>query len=113
MILFRKNRDWKALLTEDAKILLNEIFEVTRRHRAAYTSTEDVKFAQLWCALIEVKREMKRLNEKIEKLENLLKPILSVSEEEKKRTIEALIKEIMQEKEEEEKEKVISELEKL
>jgi hypothetical protein len=111
MILFRKNKDWKSLLTEDSKILLSEIFEATKKHRVAYTSTEDVKFAQLWCALIELKREIKKLNEKIEKLENLLQPILSVTEEEKKKTIEALIKEILPEKEE--KEKVISELEKL
>jgi hypothetical protein len=111
MILFRKNKDWKSLLTEDSKILLNEIFEATKRHRAVYTSSEDVKLVQLWCALIELKREIKRLNEKVEKLEKLLQPILSVSEEEKKKTIEALIKEILSE--EREKEKVIAELEKL
>jgi uncharacterized membrane-anchored protein YjiN (DUF445 family) len=113
MILLRKNKDWKSLLTEDSKILLSEIFEATKRHRTAYSSTEDVKFAQLWCALIELKREMKKLNEKVEKLEKLLEPILNVSVEEKKKTIEALIKEILPEKGEKEKEKIIAELEKL
>lgn len=106
MIPFKKREDWKSLLMEDAKVLLSEIFEATRMHRAAYTSTSEVKFAQLWCALIEMRREtkklnekieklknfvqslstsgeeIKRLNEKIEKIENLLHPLLSISEEE-------------------------------
>ncbi|MDI6806691.1 MAG: hypothetical protein QMD14_02655 [Candidatus Aenigmarchaeota archaeon] len=84
MILFKKNEDWKSLLREDAKILLSEVFDATRMHRAAYTSTPEVKFAQLWCALIEVRREIKRLNETIGKLENSLQSVLNNGEEIKK-----------------------------
>ena len=114
MIIFRKEeKDWKSLLREDAKILLSEIFEQTKKHRGAYSYAKDVKHAQLWCAIVELKRELRELNERIKKLEETLGPILSVSDEEKRKTIEKLIEEFVPSKEKKEKEKIVESLMKL
>ena len=114
MVIFkREEKDWKSFLREDAKLLLSEIFEKVRKHRAAYSYAGNVKSAQLWCALIEVEREIRNIEERLEKLEKTLRPILEVSEEEKKRTIQKLIEEMIPSKEKEEKEKIVEELMKL
>lgn len=114
MVIFRKEeKDWKDLLREDAKILLSEIFEDTKKHRGAYSYAKDIKHAQLWCAIIEIKRELKKLDERIKKLEDTLGPILSVTEEEKRKTIEKLVEEFIPSKEKEEKEKIVESLMKL
>lgn len=114
MVIFRKDtKDWKEFLRKDAQILLSELAEVIKKHKAAYTYANDVKAAQIWCGLIEIKRELREINERLKKLEDVLHPILEVSEEEKKKTIMKLVEEALPSAEKEKKEKIVESLMKL
>jgi hypothetical protein len=92
---FREKEDWKELLSEDAKQILANIFESTKKHKGAYLSAEDVKIAQLWCAIVELKKDTDEIKRMLGKLEEPFKAIVAVGEAEKKRTIERVIAEII------------------
>lgn len=93
-MVFREKEDWKEFLSEDAKQILSSIFESTRKHKGAYINADDVKIAQLWCALIELKKDVNEIKRILGKLEEPFKAIISIGEEEKKKTIERIITEI-------------------
>ena len=95
MALFKKKDDWKSNLNDEDKLTLLEVLESTKKHRYAYYSSDDVKVAQLWTALIELKKEMNKTNEMLGMLQEPWKAIISVGEEAKKKTIENLVKEII------------------
>lgn len=95
MALFKKKSDWKSNLSEEDKMLLTELLDSTKKHRYAYTSADDVKVAQLWTALVEVKKELQKMNEMLGMVQEPWKAIVSVGEEEKKKTIERLVQDII------------------
>ena len=103
MKLFEKD-DWKEFLTEDNKQILKELIESTKKHRGAYSQSDNVKLAQLWTALIELKKEINSLKEHLGKLEEPWKAIISVGETEKQKTIEKLVSEIIKPTDEDTKE---------
>lgn len=92
---FQEKEDWKELLSEDAKQALSSIFESAKKHKGAYLNAEDVKIAQLWCAILELKKDADEIKRILGKLEEPFKAIVSVGEAEKKRTIERVIAEII------------------
>jgi len=98
-----KQEDWKDFLSEDAKQTLVDIFEATRKHRGAYMQAEDVKNAQLWCAILELKKEIAGMSELLKRVEEPFKAIVAIGEAEKKKAIEAFVTEIIKPEEEEEK----------
>ena len=103
-MLLEKAKDWKQFLSEDAKEKLAELLEAARKHRVAYMQAEDVKVAQLWCALVELKKQFEEMTEIMKRLEEPFKAIVAIGEAEKRKAIEKLITEIVKPEEEAEKE---------
>jgi len=92
---FEEEKDWKELLSEDAKQILAELFDSTKKHRGAFMQAEDVKAAQLWCALAEVVKELKQTKEMAEKLSEPFRAIVEMGEAEKKKAIEKVVWDII------------------
>ncbi len=101
---FDREKDWKDLLAPEAQRIISELFERAKRHKGAYMQAEDVKVAQLWCALIELKKEFDEISKNLKKLEEPFKAIVEIGEAEKKKTIEKLMVELVKPETEEEKE---------
>ncbi|MBI2005286.1 MAG: hypothetical protein HYS80_00810 [Candidatus Aenigmarchaeota archaeon] len=95
MVLLRKKEDWKNNLDDESKQALSEILDSTKKHRYAYNSADDVKTAQLWTALVELKKELQKTNELLGNLKKPWEAIVSVGEEEKRKTVEKLVQEII------------------
>lgn len=70
--MLKTERNWKGLLTPEDEQRLNGILEQIKKHRAAYLSADDVKMAQLWCALLEAKKESAALDARLKRLEFVL-----------------------------------------
>lgn len=60
--------DWTHFLSPEASSLLRSMLEAAYNHRDAYFRADDIKNAQLWSAIIELKRQINDLNEKIENM---------------------------------------------
>lgn len=103
-MLFQKEEDWKNFLSDEAKEILAKLLDSTRKHRAAYMQAEDVKVAQLWCALVELKKQFAEFTDVVKKIEEPFKAIVAIGEAEKRKTIERLVTEIIKPEEEAEKE---------
>ncbi len=86
-----KKGDWKDNLTDEAQEILAGLLESTRKHKCAYCSADDVKTAQLWSALIEIKKELDETNSLLRKVEAPFRTIIEIGNEEKKKTIEKLV----------------------
>lgn len=95
MVLFKKKEDWKNNLSDEDKQVLSELLDSTKKHRFAYNSSDDIKVAQLWTALVELKKELQKTNELLGKAQEPWKAIVSVGEEEKRKTVEKLVQEII------------------
>lgn len=93
--MFRKKADWKENLNDEDKPVLQDILNSTKKHRYAYTNADDVKVAQLWTALIEMKKELDKTNEMLGNLKKPWEAIVSVGEEKKRETIEKMVQEII------------------
>lgn len=87
--------DWKDYLPEDAKRLLEELLDKTKKHRCAYTQSRDVKVAQLWSALVELTKEVREVKQMLGKMEEPFKAIIEVGEKEKEKTIRRIVEEIV------------------
>jgi len=87
--------DWKDYLPAGAQQILANLFESAKMHKGAYTRADDVKIAQLWSALIEMKREIEELKDVYGRLESPFKAIVLVGEAEKRKTIERLVMEMI------------------
>jgi len=96
--------DWKDYLSRDAQAILAELLESARDHKGAYMQAEDVKVAQLWAALIEMKKELDSLKEWVEKSTAPWRAIVEVGEVEKKRAIERIVRDIIKPTEPEQEE---------
>jgi hypothetical protein len=90
-----EEKDWKELLDDKTKQVLAELFDISKRHRGAYSQAEDVKAAQLWCALAEVMKELKETRDVAEKLSEPFRAIVEMGDVEKKRTIERLVRDLV------------------
>ncbi len=90
-----EKKDWKDNLNDDAQVILSGLIESTKKHRCAYCSADDVKIAQLWTALLEIKKQLDETTSLIKKVEMPFRAIIEVGEEEKKKTIERIVSEIV------------------
>jgi len=88
-------KDWKELLAESDKEVLAQLLDSTKDHKCAFMHAEDVKVAQLWCALVEMKKEMARLGEIVTKVEAPFRSIVEMGEVEKRKTIDRLVREVL------------------
>lgn len=74
-MLFRIADDWKQMLPPEDETRLNNILKGIARHRSAYRMSKDVKVAQLWCALLEMKKENALLYKRLKKMEYIFEGI--------------------------------------
>jgi len=110
----REKPDWTHFLAPDAAVVLRSVLESAYKHRQAYFKADDIKNAQLWSAVLELKKEMTEINRKLDKLspqeresfrlglsdggaametiKNALKPSVEDTREAKDALIESLMK---------------------
>ncbi len=93
--------DWKDFLVPDAQQTLANLIDSAKLHKGAYTRSDDVKVAQLWSALIELKKEVETLKNMYGKLEGPFKAIVDMGESEKRKTIQRLVSEMLKPSDEE------------
>jgi hypothetical protein len=82
-------------LSRDAQQILAELLDRTKDHKGAYMQAEDVKVAQLWTALIEMKKDMACYEELLEKAIGPFRAIVEVGEAEKKKAIERMVRDVV------------------
>jgi hypothetical protein len=68
-MLFNTTEDWKQNLGPDDEARLNDILKRVQKHRSAYRQAPDIKTAQLWAALLEMRKENQALLKKIQRME--------------------------------------------
>jgi hypothetical protein len=93
--MFNDKEDWKCCLGEEERKILEELINSTKRHKCAYSQADDVKVAQLWCALVEMKKELDEVKSMLGKVEEPFKAIVEVGEAEKRKAIERIVAEIV------------------
>jgi hypothetical protein len=74
-MLFRTANDWKQLLSLDDEERLNEILRKVAKHRGAYKNADEVKISQLWCAILELKKENLILQKRLAAMEDVFDAI--------------------------------------
>lgn len=89
-----EREDWKNYLSDESKQVLEELFNSTRKHRGAYSQSDNIKIAQIWSALIEIKKELEEVKEHLGKVEKPWEAIISIGEAEKERVIEKFVADI-------------------
>jgi hypothetical protein len=78
-MIIKSESKWKGLLTPEDEQKLGAMLESIKKHRAAYLSAEDVKSAQLWCALLEARKEYAVLDVRLKRMELLLSGMITQS----------------------------------
>lgn len=68
-MLFKTTEDWKQFLAADDEAKLNDILRKVQKHRAAYRQAPDIKTAQIWAALLEMRKENAALLRKLQRVE--------------------------------------------
>lgn len=94
-MVWEEEQDWKELLSKDAQQVLAELLDRAKDHKAAYMQAEDVKVAQIWAALIEMKKDMDCYEQTIEKVVGPFKAIVAIGEEEKRKAIERMVRDLV------------------
>ena len=87
-----KKADWKENLSVEAEQELNELLESIRKHKCAYRAAENVQVAQVWCGLVEMKRTMNKLEDRLQYIEKVLRGMFTTHDEEKDKLIKSLVK---------------------
>ncbi|MCD6274492.1 MAG: hypothetical protein J7J15_00480 [Candidatus Aenigmarchaeota archaeon] len=87
-----KKADWKECLSIEAEHELNQILEAVKRHRCAYKDAENVQIAQLWCGLIEIKKMINKLNDRLGYVETVLNGLFKTRDEERDKLVKSLMK---------------------
>ena len=105
-MLFGEEKDWKELLCGNAQVELAELIERAKQHKCGYMQADDVKIAQLWCALVEVSRQLKAMEERLERSEVALKGIAEMGEIAKRQALREKVSDLLKAKNKDEKEQV-------
>jgi hypothetical protein len=105
-MLFGEEKDWKESLCGNAQVELAELIERAKQHSCAYTQADDVKVAQVWCALTEIVREIKRMQEKVERTEIALRGIAEMGEIAKRQALREKVSDLLKAKSKDEREQV-------
>ncbi len=71
-MLFKVQDDWKQLLSEEDEAKMNEILKRAAKYRGAYRNAHDIKNAQIWCAMLELRKENAALLNRIKKMEFIM-----------------------------------------
>ncbi|MBU5678645.1 MAG: hypothetical protein QXJ96_00665 [Candidatus Aenigmatarchaeota archaeon] len=89
-MLLKTNKNWKKYLNIDDEALLNKIIEDVAKYRSAYKTAEEVKIAQLWCALLDMEKKIQRIDKRMKRIEIIFDAIAQRMEEEKSSLIKTL-----------------------
>lgn len=89
-MLFNATKNWKKFLSVEDEMLLNELLLKGARNRGAYKNADDVKIAQLWCAMVETKKHINSVDERLRRIEYMLGGIISRSREEEDKLLKTL-----------------------
>ncbi len=74
-MLFKVSDDWKQLLSPEDEAKLNEILKRVAKYRGAYKNSHDIKNAQLWAAVLELRKENQALLNRLKKTEFILEGV--------------------------------------
>ena len=105
-MLFGDEKDWKEFLCGNAQVELAELIERAKQHKCAYGQADDVKVAQVWCALVEVSRQVKAIEERLDRSEVAFKGIAEMGEIAKRQALRDKVSELLKAKNKEEKDQV-------
>lgn len=89
-MLFTRTNEWKGFLSASDERALNEFLERIAEYRPAYKNAENVKNAQLWCAVLEVLKQNRKLQERVRRLEFILEGLTSRYNKERESLCESL-----------------------
>lgn len=87
--------DWKEYLSPEAQSMLADILNQAKRHKGAYIQSDDVKTAQLWCAIVELSKKIDEIQKVQAKVEEPFKAIVELGDNEKQKAIEKVLREIV------------------
>ena len=68
-MLFKVDKNWKEYLSPEDEERLNDILKKVQKYRGAYANADDIKLAQLWCAILELRKENAALLRKLQKMD--------------------------------------------
>jgi hypothetical protein len=94
-MLFKVVDDWKQYLPPEDEVRLNEIIRNVSKHRNAYRASKDIKIAQLWCAMLELRKENQAMYKKMKKIQFVIdgfSEVLKKADAEDKAILESLEK---------------------
>ncbi len=60
--------DWKKLLPKKEREVLKSLLSEVRKYERFYVSSSNPELAQLWCALLLLKKQIEELREKLREL---------------------------------------------
>jgi hypothetical protein len=87
--------DWKNHLNDDAKETLSMILDKAKKHQGAYMQADDVKIAQVWAAIVEMKQEVDEMKVLLEKLAAPFKAIVEAGEAAKRKAVEDMVRQMI------------------
>lgn len=90
-----RDEDWKELLSRDSQKVLADLLEEASDHKGAYLNADDVKVAQIWAALIELKKDFDILKARVDMSSEPWKLMVAGAEEEKRRALERMVRDII------------------
>ncbi len=94
-MLLKSTRDWKEFLAPEDEEKLNEFLKKVAKQRSAYKNADDVKIAQLWSAMLELRKENLILQKRLNEMEDIFQAIherMKRRHEEKEELIKSLEK---------------------
>ena len=89
-MLFNNTKNWKEFLSITDEQELNKLLERTAAHRPAFKNAEDVQHAQTWCAMLELKKDISKLNQRLERIEYLLEGMFERDKQKRDELIQSL-----------------------
>ena len=105
-MLFGEEKDWKEFMCGESQAELAALIEKAKKHRCAYMQADDVKVAQVWCAVTELSNELKALVDKITRLEVAVQGISGMGEIAKRQALEEKVRQVFKATTNKEKEQV-------
>lgn len=90
-----ETEDWKCCLPPEDQEVIAELLEKTKWKKGAFMQADDVKVAQLWCVVVDLKKEINQLRAAVEKTEAPFKDITSMADIEKRKAVEKLVRDLL------------------
>ena len=90
---FDARKDWKQFLNADDEENLNIVLKKAMKYRSAYKNADDIKLAQLWCAVLELSKQNMLLQKRLGRIEdafNAMTEKIGAAEQDRKKLIDSL-----------------------